>query len=216
VIPAKSKSRSGPTGSPDKRSASGTRTASSVVVRMQLSGIRDYWRWRGWFISSDDLRACGGPCFLCSCKESRQRNTPLAARPSGACRRWEFSEGTPMYLPKTPRIVRGATRGCTHRRHRALKETQEPKARAEATSIARTLSVLKEVSLPSIPLLSLTSFAVEKALQQPNAWSRGRLKACVRTVPADCQAIPPFNKGGQGGFAPAPAPGGSLLNGNTP
>ena len=33
-----------------------------------------------------------------------------------------------MCLPKTPRVLRGAPRGCTHRRHRALKGTPKVKS----------------------------------------------------------------------------------------
>ncbi len=45
-----------------------------------------------------------------------------------------------MCLPKTPRIVRGAPRGCTYRRHRALKGTPKAKGNSKGNSKGKSKS----------------------------------------------------------------------------
>ncbi len=46
-----------------------------------------------------------------------------------------------MYLPKTPRVLRGAPRGCTHRRHRALKGTPKVKGNDKRDSNSKATAI---------------------------------------------------------------------------
>ncbi len=184
-------------------------TAHSITDGASLSELGDS---AGWFIGTEGWRACSGRHFLCSCKESNQRkHAPGGAPLRGAWRRWEFSEGTSMCLPETPRIVRGAPRGCTHRRHRALKGTQLPKARAKAT--ARTPSSLKEVLLSSAPIF----FSRSAAKKRPQRWRQSVVASSTRAIlPLTSHTAVESKKGGQEGIAFASAFDGSLLSRNTP